>query len=433
MSEKRPRIHWFSPLPPAHTDIAQYAMRTLPVLAKYCDVVAWTPQHYWPRALEAYVEVRLWKEHAWPALNTADAAVFHLGNNIEFHGWIWEIARQHPGIVVLHDVRLHEFFASVLMEHAGHEADYVAAVRRCHGEAGAAQAQRLLQGRTNATELAETLPMTDLALARARGAIVHTRAAWEAVRDLRRCPVLQLDLPFAAGPEPPARDWDGTLRLVVFGYLGPNRRLPSVLQAIASFPRRDRVQLDIFGELRDVAATEALIEELALTGQVRLHGFVREAELDAALDRAHLAINLRYPTMGEASGSQLRIWSRALAGVVTRTGSYADLPPATVWFVDPENEIAHLHDHFNRALENPEILFEMGRAGRRYLIEHHSPERYASDLADGIVRMMEAPASIIEPITTSVAAVLTASGMKREAQASVARRAAGELTRWLEA
>lgn len=38
------RINWFSPLPPAQSGIAHYAMQILPVLAARHDVVLWTDQ-----------------------------------------------------------------------------------------------------------------------------------------------------------------------------------------------------------------------------------------------------------------------------------------------------------------------------------------------------------------------------------------------------
>ena len=100
-------------------------------------------------------------------------------------------------------------------------------------------------------------------------------------------------------------------------------------------------------------------------------------ETDEALDRAHLALNLRFPTKGEASGAQLRIWSRGLASVVSRTGWYAGLPPDTVAFVEPGEETDNLHRHWQRALADPGWLQGMGAAGRRHLETRHDPELYA--------------------------------------------------------
>src|SRR5687767_941178 len=216
---RRPRLNWFSPLPPARTAIAEYAQLTLSALSRHADLVVWTDEATWPADIESYATVRPWHGHDWSALNSADATLYQIGNNARFHGWIWEVARRHPGIVVLHDTRVHELFAGYLLNVRHDDRAYIDAVWRCHGDA-AADAELLVRGETTADMLAEELPMTELAVERARGAVVHTTTALKEVAALARCYVLQLDFPYAPGPPPVPRAWDGLLRLVMMGYLG---------------------------------------------------------------------------------------------------------------------------------------------------------------------------------------------------------------------
>jgi len=427
----RLRINWFSPLRPANTAIAHYALQTVPALARRADVVVWTQRAYWPREMEQYATVRRWDGESWAALNAADATLYHIGNDVRFHGWIWDVASRHPGVMVLHDTRLHEFFAPKLLEGPEGESRYISTVRRVHGEAGVALAQRYLRGETTVEALGEPLPLTAVALERARGAIVHTGVAFEQAVACGHCSVLQLDLPYTPGPPPPPRTWDGVLKMVVFGYLGLNRRIEAVLDGIAAFPDRDRLRLDIFGQHHAPASLMRRIGELGLEEVVRLRGFVPEPDLDAALDEAHLAINLRYPTMGEASASQVRIWDRGLASVVTRTGWYAELPPDTVLFVDPENELADLHAHFRAALADPDRLAAMGRAGRGVLEESHDPAVYTGQLVAGVERMMFPPTSVATEAVAAISRIADASGVNSAVRRSIARRAAGEVCRWL--
>jgi glycosyltransferase involved in cell wall biosynthesis len=426
----RPRLNWFSPLPPARTAIGHYALLVLPVLARHADVAVWTDRPYWPTELEAHATVRQWDGKSWPELNVADATLYHIGNNARFHGWILDVARQHPGVVVLHETRLHELFAAQLLDDAPDEAAYLSAVRQCHGMAAVLHAQRFVRGEATAGELADSIPLTELALERARGAVVHTRTAFREVAAVGRCSAIQLELPYAAGPPPARREKDGVLRLVVFGYLGANRRIHSLLEAIATFPERQQLRLDIFGELDGGEPLADHIRALGLGDVVQMRGFVPEADLDEVLGQSDLAVNLRYPTMGEASHSQLRIWSGGLASLVTRTGWYAELPPETVGFVDPASEIADLHDHFRAALAHPETLRAIGDAGRRHLETRHDPEIYVRDLLAGLDLMMKTPGSILGEAGTSVARILAASGISGPARAGLVRRAAEELCRW---
>ena len=397
----RPRLNWFSPLPPSRTDVAHFALRSLPSLAQHFDITVWTERPFSPSGLDSYAYARMWEGEPWAALNVADVTVYHIGNNARFHGWIWDVAQRHPGVVVLHDTGLREF----LTAHLRHDEEEVS---------------RLVEiGATAAT------------LERARGAVVHSSAAFEHVAPLRRCPVVQLELPYPAGRPVVARGWDGVLRLVVFGFLGSNRRLESLLDAMATFPDRARLRLDIFGELEHGDAVAERIQSHALTDIVSVRGFVKEAGLDEALDRSHLAVNLRFPSMGEASASQLRIWDRGLASVVTRTGWYAELPADTVWYVDPDNEVADLHRHFAAALADPGTLQAMGAAGRRHLEARHDPRVYARELAAAIAQMVKTPAPIAGDAIGAVSRILGDARISGSAKAAVARRIGEEVARWV--
>jgi glycosyltransferase involved in cell wall biosynthesis len=427
----RPRLNWFSPLRPAETEIAHYAARTLPQLARHADVIVWTEASYWPPDLESHAQVRRWDGESWAELNAADATLYHIGNNVLFHEWIWNVACRHPGIVVLHDTVLHEFFTSLLLDSTGGEAAYLDAVRRCHGAVALRSAQRMLRGEFTADALAIDIPLTRLALERARGAVVHTSAGFEQVAGYDLCSVLQLDLPYEAGSPGSPRERDGLLRLVVFGYLAANRRIDALLQAIATFSDRHRLRLDILGHHQDPEMLHARVSDLGLKDVVRVRGFVSDSELDEALDRANLAINLRYPTMGEASASQLRIWSRSLASIVTRVGWYAELPAETVWWVNPAREIEDLHAHFRTALDSPDVLDVMGAAGRRLLETRHDPLTYGRELVAGVERVMRTPASIAGHVVDSIARIADTGGFSPSARATVARRTAEELSRWV--
>ena len=185
---------------------------------------------------------------------------------------------------------------------------------------------------------------------------------------------------------PATADPEGTtLRLVVFGFLGPNRRLPALLDVIADLPDQD-LTLDIYGVLDNPAAVDAQLAALGLAGRVRHHGFVSGQEIRAALARADLALNLRYPSMGEASASQLRIWEAGLPAVVTRTGWYATLPEDTVFFVEPEREAEDLRAHLEALRRSPEQFRQAGRRGRAVLEAEHTPERYARGLLDVVAQ-----------------------------------------------
>jgi glycosyltransferase involved in cell wall biosynthesis len=389
------KLNWFSPLPPSSTDIAHYTTRVLAALCERAEVVLWTDKREWDAALGKHAEVRFFEPAsiAWEELNRADMSIYHIGNNPLFHGAIWQISRRHPGLVVLHDERLHHFFDGLYRVQWRDLASYLSVMEEYYGAEGRRAGEACFRSDArNIDEMAERYPLTSLSLENALGVVTHTRATYEKLAQENRWPVAYLPLPFSAGPNAnrknsPSRVDDktqtATYRLIVFGYLGRNRRLEQLLEALASFPAKERFRLDIYGQiLLDQRHLRARIRSLGLKHLVALHGYVPEDELDEALAQAHLAINLRYPTMGEASGSQLRIWKHALPSLVSRVGWYSTLPAKTVAFVEPEREVSDIQKHFKAFLDDPARFSAMGEAGRRLLEEQHAPELYAQAIVD---------------------------------------------------
>jgi hypothetical protein len=88
------RVAFFSPLPPCRSGIADYSETLI--------------EHLKPLA-----EVEVFAD-GWPALRSLkrfDIALYHLGNN-PYHGFVYEAALRHPGVVVMHESNLHHLMAS---------------------------------------------------------------------------------------------------------------------------------------------------------------------------------------------------------------------------------------------------------------------------------------------------------------------------------
>jgi glycosyltransferase involved in cell wall biosynthesis len=381
------KINWFSPLPPAKTDIADYTLRVLPSLQNHAEVVLWTNQSSWDLKIQQYADVRRYQLEGmpWLDINQADWNIYHIGNNPDFHSDIWKISCQCSGLVVLHDLKLHNFFDGFYKELRRDKHGYITQMRRFYGIEGEKAANLFWSNALTAEFMAENYPLTLLALENAVGAIVHNRQAYNSLKQENRWLIGYTPLPYISNFQLPKKEnvsQEFPYRLIIFGHIGPNRCLDVLLKALSTFPEKNCFRLGIYGQLGDRNSISQQIRDLSLDSIVTLRGFVEEVELEKALANAHLAINLRYPTMGEASGSQLRIWSHALPSIVTQVGWYAQLPENTVVFVRPEHEIEDIHKHLQSFLANPEQFIEMGRNGRRILEQQHAPEAYAQAIVD---------------------------------------------------
>lgn len=374
------KINWFSPLPPAKTDIAHYTARILPELASRADVVLWTDQEEWDPVLEKYAKVVHFKPDQvdWFTLNQADISFYNIGNNAGYHSGIWQVSSRCPGIVVLHEYRLQHLFAGMYFDALKEPDGYRDMMVKCYGPECLPSVGDYLTQRQSLVQLSDIYPLAKYAVRNALGVMTHSQCTYELeeICDYSRC---YHPLPYVASH--PKENRPGVdsekLRLIVFGYIGENRRLDTVLKALADLPNKAVFRLDVYGEILEKKRISKIIDDLDLRDLVTLKGFVPEQDLDAALSKADMAINLRYPTMGESSGSQMRIWDHALPSMVTRIGWYATLPEDVVSFVDVHNEIEDIQRHLAGLMENPEIFAEKGKLGRRLLVEQHDPAHYA--------------------------------------------------------
>lgn len=370
-------INWFSPLPPAKTEIAAYTRRILPPLCEQVEVRLWTSEKTWDRSLQEYCEVCSFSPDSppWERIGSADVSFYNLGNNGRFHDDIWAVSEQQPGVAIVHDPCLHDLVAFRYQGRRKDRESYLRLLRSVHGAEGVRLGAQFWDGLLPPAELAEKCPCTPALVATAIAALVHTDEARKAILAAGGPPTVFSPLPYGSVAPPPSRSvhpppW----RLLVFGHLGSNRCLDAILRALATSHYRDLFSLDICGELHDATAARG-ISEFGLESQVKLRGYLSEENLDSALLKADLAINLRYPTMGEVSASQLRIWSRALPSIVTRVGWYAEIPEGAALFVQPGDEISDLHGHLKALSEDPESL-AVGKAGYDYLIKEHGTSRY---------------------------------------------------------
>ena len=93
-------------------------------------------------------------------------------------------------------------------------------------------------------------------------------------------------------------------------------------------------------------------------------------------------VNLRYPTMGETSGSVIRALSLGKPLVVSDIGWFAELPDDVVLKVPADEfEVATLQAALAFAAEHAGTL---GRAAKAYVEREHALPRVADSYAEAI-------------------------------------------------
>src|SRR6185295_12965059 len=122
-----------------------------------------------------------------------------------------------------------------------------------------------------------------------------------------------------------------------------------------------------------------------VTGRVPLPRFL------ALMATTDVAINLRYPTAGETSASLIRLMAAGKPTVVTRTGSFLEVPEGCVAAVDPDASEEELLLAYLRRLGTDEALRRaLGENARRHVLAQHQAAQTAAAYAAAIDAILTA-------------------------------------------
>jgi glycosyltransferase involved in cell wall biosynthesis len=359
------RVAYYSPMPPSRSGIADYSTLLLPALRERIDVVVAEPGKRAP---------------------VADIALYHIGNDPDAHGWIVDALRRRPGLVVLHEYVLHHLIAGITIGR-GDGRGYLDAMERELGVAGRLLGLGVLDNLLPLLweTLPERFPLSGVVLDRAQGLIVHSDyVGGQARRAGYRGRLWHV--PHPAWPRDdvvPATDVAGDPLIGCFGFLNMNKRIPELLEAFAGL-RRDRpgARLLLVGGAGERFDVQRRLERLGLDEGVTRLDYVPEERMWSLMAACDVLVNLRYPTMGETSGSVIRALSLGKALVVSDVGWFSELPDDAVLKVPvDEYETATIRAALEVAADHGAAL---GAAARAHVERRHDLGRVADAYAAAI-------------------------------------------------
>lgn len=385
------RVAYYSPLPPSRSGIADYSAHLLPALERRLEVEVARPGRH-PRA---------------------DVRLYHVGNDPDAHGWIVDALRQRPGVVVLHEHVLHHLIAGITIGRADGKG-YLAAMERELGVVGRLLGLGVLD---NLLPLLwetrpQDYPLVGTILDLATGVIAHSRTVLDAVaahgyaRDTWH-------IPHPAWPHAPVEPAPvtGDPLIGCFGNLNMNKRIPELLDAFARLrAARPGARLLLVGASAERFDLERRLERLGLAGDPSIvrEEYVPEERLWSLIAACDICVNLRFPTMGETSGSVLRVLSLGKPVVVSDVGWFSELPDEVALKVPVDEHETRTLTAALDLLALPAARERMSRAALAYVRREHDLDRcadlYAAALEEAAGRGAVAD-SVLEEVARAAAEV----------------------------
>ena len=328
--------------------------------------------------------------------------------------------------MVLHEYVLHHLIAGITIGRGDGRA-YLDAMERDFGVSGRLLGLGVLD---NLLPLLwetqpERFPLSGVVLDQARGLIVHSHYVGDRARSAGYEGRLWR-IPHPVWPpesHAPAADVSGAPLIGCFGYLNMNKRIPQVLEAFASLRRRlPGAQLLLVGAAGERFDVGRRLERLGLTEGVQRLDYVPEERMWSLMAACDVLLNLRYPTMGETSGSVIRALSVGKPLLVSDVGWFSELPDDVVLKIPvDEYEVVTLAAAIEFAVEHGPAL---GAAAREYVEREHA----LSKVADGYVAALEVAAGgdeVDDAVLWRIAEAASEVGIDDAAELARAARAAG--------
>jgi glycosyltransferase involved in cell wall biosynthesis len=394
---RRPRIAYLSPWPPQKSGVADYSYHLMPHLLARMDVTLFAENPHECLPVEG-MQIRPLDDYAKCA-STFENAIYHLGNGLTHIG-IYENAWKEPGMIVLHDFNIHPFFHHGFLGHA-REALYETAIKE-YGPAGCAAWQHWLT--TGDRPDVWKFPMSHPIARRSRATITHSRWVADQLDGIEN--VVRVHHGATRRPLVPCdeqRQLQERLSLSsdsywigVFGFVNRHKRVESILAAakellVKGYP----VQVLVVGEINDDRIDiAAAAHRLGVAGILRHQGYVTESTFLEYMQAVDVVCNLRFPTMGESSGSMFHALAHGKCVLVSDHGAFAELPNRCVWKVNPlANEIEELSSGLETLLKNAPVRKAMSSNAVEFVSSsaslEHVAECYLRTIENSVPRGVE--------------------------------------------
>ena len=314
-------LGFVSPLPPVRSGIADYSADLLAAFRDEVDLVTYAPAE----ARNAY--------------SAGHRAVLLQVGNDPLHLPSVEALRENagrvPSILVLHDYSLHHLFAAGYLD-LGRVEDYARELERAHGERGRVMGDRARAGeRLPVWDLAPwEWPMSPAAVGDASAVIVHSSLVRGALlRERPRIPAFEIPHLVAPAPAHGQEEARAALDLpagrVIAASLGvvtPAKRIGKLLEGLALLSPGRRPLLVVGGAVAPDDPLRDAVRSLGLADDVRFTGYLSDEDFWRLARAADVAVNLRFPTVGETSGAVCRLAGSGLPVVVSDVGWFRELP-----------------------------------------------------------------------------------------------------------
>jgi glycosyltransferase involved in cell wall biosynthesis len=351
MSERVSRTAWLSPLPPQRSGIANYSYWLIKALKPYMHIDLYYDNTEPASEIGKYFD--LYPISRFPERRTSyDEVVYHLGNHRDFHKNIYQLAWDFPATVVLHDYYLNAFLHDAFYGQTnGHLYELALADNGIQPTATALRGLLPKLGRN-----ISAIPMSHAIVNRSKKVVVHHRWVKNRFANTQHIHVI----PHFAhiNHYPTSQEVDSFKKrflineseflITCLGFINKNK-LPALQIEVTKrlFAEGYPVHLLFAGETApDVKPLQAEVESAKNPKKITFTGYLEPVDYFSAVFASDIVINLRNPSMGEASGTLMQALAAGRPTIISDVNQYKEFPDSVCWKVSHDGHEADLLYHY---------------------------------------------------------------------------------------
>ena len=377
----KPTMLYASPLPPQKSGISDYSVALIKALSKVYDITLYTGNYVLDEpSLAEYPVLR----HGYDDIDfdLFDYRVYNIGNHPGFHGFIYEAAIKHPGMVILHDYMLYFLFTGYYQKrndlysklYSENDLNSFLTVKRAVKKNG----PDLL----NQPELTFSLSLNKELLSSGNKIMVHSEYARDKVlstgfitedkvRKINHLAHVDTNDEIISKEDLFAKYNIPMDAFVIssLGYIAPTKLNREICEAVKSISGYNTKKLCYV-----MAGDGEYVDDELEFGKIIKTGYVGEKEFNSFVSHSDLIINLRNPTVGETSGAMIRILQLGKASIVNDIGWFAEIPDDCAVKLGIENIESNLEKCINELIDDEAGRLAMGENAAAYIKKEFAPE-----------------------------------------------------------
>jgi glycosyltransferase involved in cell wall biosynthesis len=387
------RIAYFSPLNPQKSGISDYSETLIPSLAKHCDIDLWvsdiniTNKHLKNHKIIDYIK----NKTSINKLADYDAIIYNIGNNPHFHASIYDVLLKYPGFVIQHDYVLYYLITGYYLDYLGERENYIREFYYNYNQEGICAVKEILRDRTPPLQFRcpERYPLVKRIIEAAQGIIVHSETTRNSLiqQGASASKIKKIDhINFYNEKQIPGLSEVIDLRakygvteedtlVASFGYIAPTKRNLEIVKAIKF------ISLSGNYKIKYLMVGDGQYIDGLLNDNIKKTGFTPLGEFEKLLYCSDIIVNLRYPSMGETSGTLIRALTAGKPCIVTDDAWFSELPDnAVIKIPFGAKEMPSLIEALILLMESADERKIIGKNARDYALKYHDPSKISSEI-----------------------------------------------------